>query len=139
MRQKENTIRACYSPPPPPCTISFLSWILFCIKPAQPGCGPVEEDETTTLTCRISCASGGSLSWRADIDTVSATVAECLDNACGVLPAYSNNFSISPTGSTLTINSVSRSDPFNMETRWTCRCGGAQITDTVCGKLQVYG
>ena len=119
-----------------PCTVNFLSWI-FCIKPAQTGCGPFEEDASTTLTCGSSCASGESLSWRADIDTVSATVAQCQGNACGVFPAYSNYFSISPTGSTLTINSVSRSVPFNTETRWTCQCGGAQ--NTVCGRLQVYG
>ena len=129
-------IRACYGNP---AVLTYLSSILFCVKPAQPDCGPLEEGASTTLTCGSSCASGGSLSWRADIDTVSATVAVCQDNACRVLPAYSSYFSISPIGSTLTINRVSRSDPFNMETRWTCQCGRAQNTDTVCGKLQVYG
>ena len=108
-------------------------------KPAQTGCGPLKEDESTTLTCGNSCTSGGSLSWRADIDTVISTLALCQGNACGVLPAYSNYFSISPTGSALTINNVSRFDPFNMETRWTCQCGGEQNIDTVCGELQVYG
>ena len=108
-------------------------------KPAQTGCGPLEEDASTTLTCRSSCASDESLIWSADIDTVTSTVATCQDNVCGVFPAYSNYLTISNLGSTLTINSVSRSDPFNMETRWTCVCGRAQNTDTVCGKLQVYG
>ena len=139
MTQKETRIRAFYDNPALLTVHCQLSWILFCIKPAQTGCGPLKEDESTTLTCRSSCASGESLSWRADIDTTTSLVAPCQDNLCGVLPAYSNYFSISPTGSTLTINSVSRSDPFNMETRWTCQCGGAQYRDTVCEKLQVYG
>ena len=91
-----------------------------------------------TLTCGSSCASGGSPSWT--VGTNSATsVAGCQGDTCIVISAYSNYFSISPTGSTLTINSVSRSIPFNMETRWTCQCGGPQNTDTVCGELQIYG
>ncbi|KAK3758268.1 hypothetical protein RRG08_055199 [Elysia crispata] len=39
--------------------------------------------------------------------------------------------------SILTINSVSRTDPFNMEVKWTCdTCVGSKIT--VCEKLEVY-
>ncbi|KAK3737788.1 hypothetical protein RRG08_061710 [Elysia crispata] len=39
--------------------------------------------------------------------------------------------------STLTINSVSRTDPFNMEVKWTClSCGVDPIT--ACEKLEVY-
>ena len=111
---------------------------LFFIKPAQPICGPFKEDASTTLACGSICSSGESPSWTAG--TPSGThVAACQGNTCLVLPAYSSYLTISPTGSTLTINSVSRSDPFNMETRWTCRCGGSQNTDTVCQGLQVYG
>ncbi|KAK3741882.1 hypothetical protein RRG08_065455 [Elysia crispata] len=40
-------------------------------------------------------------------------------------------------GSTLTINSVSRTDPLDMEVKWTCEpCTGDSIT--VCDKLEVY-
>ena len=118
----------------------FFFLISYHIKPAQTGCGPLKEGVSTTLTCEISCASDDSLSWKAGIDTQISTVAGCEGDDCEVLPDFSGYFSISisPTGSTLTFNSVSRSDPFNMETRWwTCQCGGSQ--NTVCGKLQVYG
>ena len=117
----------------------FFFLISYHIKPAQPGCGPFKEDVSTTLTCRSSCASGESPSWEAQTGSSAVSVAACQGVTCLEFPAYSSYFSISPTGSTLTINSVSRSDPFNMETRWTCQCGGAQNTDTVCEKLQVYG
>ena len=116
-------------------------FFIFCfhIKPAQPVCGPFKEGVSTTLTCGIDCASDKLPIWTAEIDTVTSTVAGCQGNVCAVLPGYSTYFSISPTGSPLTINRVSRYDPFNMETTWTCQCGGPQNTNTVCGKLQVYG
>ena len=130
-----------------PCCVNYLSWILFCIKPAQPGCGPLEEGVSTTLTCGSSCAPGATLYWSAERGIHDLAI--CDDYFCGAYPefdsAYSISspesdipFSISPPGSTLTINSVSRSGSFNMETRWTCRCHRGGI-DTVCGKLQVYG
>ncbi|KAK3715771.1 hypothetical protein RRG08_003977 [Elysia crispata] len=39
--------------------------------------------------------------------------------------------------STLTINSVSRTDPFNMEVKWTCDSCYVN-SQTVCSKLEVY-
>ena len=133
--------KICYALPLRFCTVNYLNWILFCIKPAQQGCGPLEEDASTTLTCGSSCASNETLTWYADIHTTTVTVATCQGDVCEVTPAYSNNFSISPNSSTLTINSVSRSDPFNMETRWTCQCDEGPNTNvyTVCQELQIYG
>ena len=119
-----------------PWCVNHLSWILFCIKPAQTDCGPLEEGVSTTLTCGISCGPGGTLYWYPVIYKNARIVARCQDDHCEVLPIYSNYFTINPTGSTLTINSVSRSDPLNMETWWRCACSGV---DTVCGRLQVYG
>ena len=116
-----------------PCCVNYLSWILFCIKPAQTGCGPLEDDVSTTLTCGISCSPGATLRWSARYHTV----AGCQYDLCEVYPRYSNYFTISPNGSTLTINSVTRFNPFNMGTWWGCECNGGQVT--VCGKLQVYG
>ncbi|GFR61729.1 hypothetical protein ElyMa_001854900, partial [Elysia marginata] len=109
------------------------------MREAEPTCGPVEEGQSTTLTCDVNtagCSEAIVARWRAE-DTGSSDVALCTSNSCGGL--YFSYFptTISSTRSTLTISSVSRVTPFNMETKWTCiPC--SRGFRTVCDKLQVY-
>ena len=98
-----------------------------------PTCSPVREGQTTTLSCNVNtrdCATDTLLTWAAD----SEDVAMCSSKGC--VSPYS---SISATlSSTLTISSVSRADPFNMEDEWTCLpCHGEEIS--VCDELEIYG
>ncbi|RUS68550.1 hypothetical protein EGW08_023688, partial [Elysia chlorotica] len=98
----------------------------------ESACSPVEEGQQTTLSHAVntnSCTSNNLLTWRAG----GSEVAQCTAQGCG---ARYSVISVDQS-STLTISSVSRTDPFNMETRWTISpCGGSPIT--VCNKLEVY-
>ena len=99
-------------------------------------CGPVRESQPTTLSCIINTSgcTGTLLTWRAGgRDAVLCTNKGCFGAESSI------NATLSSTGSSiLTINSVSRTDPFNMEVKWTCQpCNGDLIT--VCDKLEVYG
>ena len=107
------------------------------LTPVQPACSPVREGQSTTLSCNVDtagCPSDRLLTWRAG----GRDVARCSHRGC-----FGRGSRISVTlnsagRSTLTINSVSRTDPFNMEVKWTCEpCTGSSIT--VCDKLEVYG
>ncbi|GFR59999.1 hemicentin-2 [Elysia marginata] len=105
----------------------------------EPACGPVEEGQPLSLTCDVSrdeCA-GWAVTWQAQaaghVDVVS-----CISNTCagGV---YSSSFptTINSTTSILNIPSVSRTDPFNMQTKWKCDpCNKGFIT--VCDTLELY-
>ncbi|GFO08863.1 hemicentin-1 [Plakobranchus ocellatus] len=110
----------------------------------KPDCRPAEEGQETTLTCAVDTAVLACpgitllLDWRVNKAT---PVIECNSNRCG--GGYSLGYGFSATitnsGSTLTITNVSRTDPFNMETRWTCGlCGFTSREVTVCDKLGVY-
>ena len=99
-------------------------------------CGPVRESQPTTLSCIINTSgcTGTLLTWRAGgRDAVLCTNQGCFGAESSI------NATLSSTGSSiLTINSVSKTDPFNMEVKWTCQpCNGDLIT--VCDKLEVYG
>ncbi|GFO27298.1 kin of irre protein [Plakobranchus ocellatus] len=104
---------------------------------------PAEEGQETTLTCTVNtavlaCSSSTILEWSVNKLT---SVIECISKACG--GGYSSSYGFSATislsSSTLTIPKVSRIDPFNMETRWTCRtCADASREVTACDKLEVY-
>ncbi|GFS19596.1 collagen alpha-5(VI) chain [Elysia marginata] len=99
-------------------------------------CDPVEEGQSTTLTCSAdleSCPYLFKLNWK----TRSRDHAFCTHSFCGIYRKNVFEASISTTNSTLTINAVSRSSPFNMETKWTCAvCGSRDVLE--CDKLQVY-
>ena len=117
--------------------LTFLK-IIF-LTPVEPACSPVREGQPTTLSCNVnpaSCPSDSLLTWRFD----SRIAAQCFRSIqCGVRSDFSATATISSAGSSkLTINNVSRTDPFNMEVKWTCEtCVGDSIT--VCDKLEVYG
>ncbi|RUS74361.1 hypothetical protein EGW08_017884, partial [Elysia chlorotica] len=107
--------------------------LFFCWStPVEPVCSPVEEGQQTNLSKVVntnSCSSQGLVSWRAG----GSEVAQCVTLGCA---ARYSVLSVD-LSSTLTISSVSRTDPFNMETRWAISpCGGDPIT--VCDRLQVY-
>ncbi|RUS68978.1 hypothetical protein EGW08_023261, partial [Elysia chlorotica] len=98
----------------------------------EPVCSPVKEGQQTTLSQAVntnSCLINTLVTWRAG----GSDVAQCTAQGCS--GRYSG-ISVDQS-STLTISSVSRTDPFNMETRWTIHpCGGDGIT--VCNRLEVY-
>ncbi|GFR57916.1 hypothetical protein ElyMa_001756000 [Elysia marginata] len=106
---------------------------------SEPTCGPVEEGQSTTLACDVhtaGCSEEIVAAWQAE-ETGSTELVSCNSNVCGGI--YSSYFptTISSTRSTLTISSVSRVTPFNMETKWSCsECSRGYRT--VCDKLQVY-
>ncbi|GFN84770.1 cell adhesion molecule [Plakobranchus ocellatus] len=121
--------------------VFLLLSILF---PVKPDCRPAEEGQKTTLTCTVNtaalacCGITTLLDWRVNDLSVVIT---CTSNVCG--GGYSSRYGFSATintsGSTLTITNVSRTDPFNMETRWTCfPCGSVKREVTACDKLEVY-
>ena len=118
--------------------LRFLFNVIF-LTPVEPACSPVREGQPTTLSCNVnpaSCTSNNFLTWRAD----GLRAAQCFRSLlCGVRNGFSATATISSAGSsTLTINSVSRTDPFNMEVKWICEpCVGDLIT--VCEKLEIYG
>ncbi|GFO27299.1 hypothetical protein PoB_005380400 [Plakobranchus ocellatus] len=137
--------QATVPPTPPRSTIKLFLLQITYRSLVKPDCRPAEEGQAATLTCRVSpaalaCASSVSiLVWRVNIPT---SVITCSVNGCG--GGYSSRYgfsaTISPSGSTLTISDVSRTVPFNMETRWTCwPCADASSEVTVCDKLEVYG
>ncbi|GFS13286.1 hypothetical protein ElyMa_001393000, partial [Elysia marginata] len=105
----------------------------------EPSCGPIEEGQSTALTCNVNTA--GCLRpivpiWQA-AETGDTVLVRCAPTGCDGI--YSSDFptTINSTRSTLTIPSVSRVTPFNMETKWTCSpCSGGYRT--VCDKLQAY-
>ncbi|GFO08831.1 hypothetical protein PoB_003533600 [Plakobranchus ocellatus] len=110
----------------------------------KPDCIPAEEGQAIILTCTVNPAalacSGITtiLDWRVNKPT---SVIACNSNRCG--GGYSSRYGfsaiISTSSSTLTIYNVSRTDPFNMETRWTCRpCTADRKAVTACNKLEVY-
>ncbi|GFO46643.1 THAP domain-containing protein 9 [Plakobranchus ocellatus] len=119
-----------------PLRISFLIRV-------QPDCMPAEEGQETTLNCTVNtaalaCPSSTLLEWRANQTTV---VIECNSNGCsgGYSLRYGFSATINNNGSTLTIPRVTRTDPINMETGWTCRpCGDSSREVTACDKLEVY-
>ena len=106
------------------------------LTPVQPACSPVREGQSTTLSCNVNTAgcSHNLLSWRAG----TRDAARCVIQGCfGIDSSISATLS-SAGGSTLTINSVSRTDPLDMGVMWTCEpCTGGSIN--VCDKLEVYG
>ncbi|GFS00434.1 neural cell adhesion molecule 1 [Elysia marginata] len=117
----------------------FLVLLLYCWTPVEPVCGPVEEGQSTTLTCDVNTAgecTGFVMTWKAEA-AGDATVVRCALTDCG--GSFMSNFptTINSTRSTLTIPSVTRTDPFNMETKWTCN-SCEKGSRTVCEKLQVY-
>ncbi|GFN98435.1 protein amalgam [Plakobranchus ocellatus] len=109
----------------------------------KPDCRPAEEGQETTLTCIVNTAAlpcsdiTTLLDWRVNKPT---PVIECNSNRCGGgYSRYGFSATINNSGSTLTITNVSRTDPFNMETRWTCRlCGFTSGEFIVCDKLEIY-
>ncbi|GFO27333.1 hypothetical protein PoB_005383800 [Plakobranchus ocellatus] len=115
----------------------------FC--PVKPDCRPAEEGQETTLTCTVNpaalaCPSSSTtiLEWRVNKP---ATVIVCYSNRCsgGYSLHYGFSATINNSGSTLTITNVSRTDPFNMETRWACwPCGSTSREVNVCDKLVVF-
>ncbi|GFN93544.1 hypothetical protein PoB_002005000 [Plakobranchus ocellatus] len=121
-----------------------LLLLLSTLYPVKPDCRPAEEGQETTLTCTVNTAalacSGITtiLEWRVNKP---ASVIECNSNRCGggYSSVYGFSATITTSGSTLTIFNVSRTDPFNMETRWTCRpCTGSGTEVTACSRLEVY-
>ena len=100
----------------------------------------MREGLRTTLSCSVvttGCSSGTStlLFWRAG----GRYVARCYDSLrCYGTADNSISVSLSSRGtSTLTIYSVSRTYPFNMEGQWACvSCTGDLFT--ACHKLEVY-
>ena len=90
------------------------------------------------MTCNVftaECYRGILLTWTVG----SREVAQCR-RSLGCFGLDSSIFvTLNSAGrSTLTINSVSRTDPFNMEVKWTCRSCFGDL-GTVCNKLEVYG
>ncbi|RUS84911.1 hypothetical protein EGW08_007321, partial [Elysia chlorotica] len=81
--------------------------------------------------------SDGNFRWTWYADSFNDSVMICNNERCAsnyVLPisAISTN-----TSTTLTIDTVSRSQPFDMETRWYCStCGNDNIT--ACDLLEIY-
>ncbi|GFR88294.1 hypothetical protein ElyMa_002513800 [Elysia marginata] len=113
--------------------------VFFLHIPAEPTCGPIEEGQSTALTCDVNtagCSESIVVAWRTE-ETGTSEVVSCNSNSCG--GPYGSDFptTMSSTRSTLTISSVSRVTPFNMETKWTCNpCRRGYRT--VCDKFQVY-
>ncbi|GFR72862.1 hypothetical protein ElyMa_005717100 [Elysia marginata] len=105
----------------------------------EPSCGPIEEGQSTTLTCDVNtagCSGSFVATWRIE-ERGSFDIAACGSDSCG--GRYSSDFptTISSTRTTLTISNVSRVTPFNMETKWACHsCDRGH--SIVCDKLQVY-
>ena len=107
-------------------------------NPVEPACSPVREGESTTVSCNVftaECYRGILLTWTVG----SREVAQCR-RSLGCFGLDSSIFvTLNSAGrSTLTISSVSRTDPFNMEVKWTCRSCFGDLR-TVCNKLEVYG
>ncbi|GFR96541.1 collagen alpha-5(VI) chain [Elysia marginata] len=109
------------------------------VKSSALTCEPAQEGQPTTLTCTTSlenCPNLFKVKWLGD----TREVATCTSSLCG--SAYTSSqgvfdASITTTKSSLTIKAVSRSSPFNMETKWTCEvCGSEKVLE--CDKLQVY-
>ncbi|GFR71094.1 hypothetical protein ElyMa_000344100 [Elysia marginata] len=74
--------------------------------------------------------------WQAE-EAGGSDVVKCYPYSCGGRYRFDFPTNISSTRSTLTISSVSRVTPFNMETKWTCNPCSRSFR-TVCDKLQVY-
>ncbi|GFO46642.1 hypothetical protein PoB_007314700 [Plakobranchus ocellatus] len=119
-----------------------LLLLLSTLYPVKPDCRPAEEGHETILTCIVNTAAPAysitTLDWRVNKPT---PVIGCSSNKCG--GGYSSRYGFSATinssGSTLTITNVSRTVPFNMETRWTCApCSITSREVTACDKLEVY-
>ncbi|GFS08184.1 neural cell adhesion molecule 1 [Elysia marginata] len=106
----------------------------------EPACGPVEEGQSTALTCDINtagCSGPYVARWLAE-EAGSTQMVLCNSKLCGGL--YSSDFptTISSTRSRLSISNASRVSPFNMETKWTCNPCNRGFR-TVCDKLQIFG
>ncbi|GFN84767.1 vascular cell adhesion protein 1 [Plakobranchus ocellatus] len=119
-----------------------LLLLLSTLYPVKPDCRPAEEGQETTLTCTVNTAAlvcpSTLLEWRVNKLT---PIIECNSNRCGggYSSVYGFSATINNSGSTLTISNVSRTDPFNMETRWVCApCGDSSRQITTCDKLEVY-
>ncbi|GFO46653.1 hypothetical protein PoB_007315800 [Plakobranchus ocellatus] len=120
-----------------------LLLLLITFYSVQPDCRPAQEGQETNLTCTVdtealACPSTIRLEW--SVNSFERLI-YCIYNRCG--GGYSSHYGLSATinnsGSTLTITNVSRTVPFNMETRWSCRpCGSASREVTACDKLEVY-
>ncbi|GFR80299.1 hypothetical protein ElyMa_002310600 [Elysia marginata] len=129
----------------------FMAIVFFTYyKAATPTCGPVEEGLPTTLTCEVdtsNCSGDHSVDldlvrWEANSSQTgneSIQVALCDSSTCS---SYfdSGEFSgtITPTNSSLTISSVNRTHPFDMETAWACvgLCNMHRVI--ACDRLEVY-
>ncbi|GFR69536.1 hypothetical protein ElyMa_000303700 [Elysia marginata] len=106
----------------------------------EPFCDPVEEGQSTSLTCDVdtaACSIQPVTRWRAQAKRRKILMV-CSPHTCfGGFERYFPT-TISSTRSTLNIRRVSRVTPFNMETKWRCSpCSRGYVT--VCDKLQVYG
>ena len=100
-------------------------------------CSPVREGQSTTLSCNVNtagCSSGTVLTWYVG----SREAARCTNSQGCFGIDNSISATLSSAGrSTLTVNSVSRTDPFDMEAKWACRpCVGSRIT--ACEKLEIF-
>ncbi|GFR99202.1 hypothetical protein ElyMa_001038200 [Elysia marginata] len=108
--------------------------------PVETACDPVEEGQSTTLTCDLSLAEDCPkllVMWKASKLGYWYETAICYRTICG--SHYSSHFPTNKnsTGSTLTISNASRIVPFDMETKWVCnQCSGGFVT--VCDKLEIY-
>ncbi|GFO01539.1 hypothetical protein PoB_002804400 [Plakobranchus ocellatus] len=108
----------------------------------KPDCKPAEEGQETTLTCTVNTDCDNNsivLGWRVN---KRRHVIRCSPYKCS--SGHSRRYGFLATtdysGSTLTIPNVSRTDPFNMETRWTCRpCTNKTREVVACDYLEVYG
>ncbi|GFN93546.1 kin of irre-like protein 1, partial [Plakobranchus ocellatus] len=119
----------------------------LCPSFVKPDCRPAEEGQETTLTCTVNtealaCSGISSiptiLEWTVNKP---APVIACDFYGCG--GDYSSRYgfyaTISNSGLILTISNVSRTVPFNMETRWICTpCTGSSTEVTACSQLEVY-
>ncbi|GFO46665.1 neural cell adhesion molecule 1 [Plakobranchus ocellatus] len=119
--------------------------LLSITNSVKSNCRPAEEGQETTLTCTVNpaalaCPSSSTIIilWRVNKPV---PVIECNSNRCagGYSSRYGFSAIINNSGSTLTISNVSRTDPFNMETRWACwPCTDSSREVTACDKLEIY-
>ena len=100
-------------------------------------CRPVREGQSTTLSCAaytVGCRNDTFFTWKAG----KQVVARCVPQGCdAAYSGFSATYS-SVADSTLTINNVSRTDPFDMEVNWACKkCRDVEVYE--CSKLEIYG
>ncbi|CAG5133850.1 unnamed protein product, partial [Candidula unifasciata] len=98
-------------------------------------CLPAEEGTPHNISCVFDVSRIGpnfQLPWTAVInETYHSTVATCYFGRCEASPGFKAR--VVSNKSILTIDNVSRTDPFSVSTTWRC-----DVNRTVCGPLQVY-